>query len=81
VPIRINGYTPIDNGRKAFQIDSSAGFRFGPSTTQGKRFGLMLGYSYDYNGRGIDDVKPVPDFDGPNGAFTYDNILYPAVLM
>jgi hypothetical protein len=70
----IDGYTPIDNGRKAFQIDSSAGFRFGPSSAQGKRFGLMLGYSYDYNGRGIDDVEPVPDFDGPNNAFTYDNL-------
>jgi TonB-dependent receptor len=70
----MDGHTPIDNGRKAFQIDSSAGFRFGPRTAQGKRFGLMLGYSYDYNGRGIDDVEPVPDFDGPNGAFTYDNL-------
>lgn len=70
----IDGYTPIDNGRKVFQIDSSAGFRFGPGTAQGKRFGLMIGYSYDYNGRGIDDVEPVPDFDGPNGAFTFDNI-------
>jgi TonB-dependent receptor len=70
----IDGYTPIANGRKAFQIDSSAGFRFGQNTAQGKRFGLMLGYSYDYNGRAIDDVEPVPDFDGPNGAFTFDNI-------
>jgi TonB-dependent receptor len=70
----IDGYTPIDNGRKAFQIDSSAGFRFGPNTGQGKKFGLMIGYSYDYNGRGIDDVEPVPDYDGPNNAFTYDNI-------
>jgi TonB-dependent receptor len=70
----IDGYTPIDNGRKAFQIDSSLGFRFGPSSGQGKRFGLMLGYSYDYNGRGIDDVEPVPDFDGPNNSFTYDNL-------
>ena len=25
----------------------------------GKRFGVMLGYSYDYNGRGIDDVEPI----------------------
>lgn len=65
-----DGYTPIDNGRKAFQIDSSAGFRFGHE----EKFGLMLGYSYDYNGRGIDDVEPVPDFDGPNNSFTYDNI-------
>jgi hypothetical protein len=70
----IDGYTPIDNGRKAFQIDSSAGFRFGPNSGQGKKFGLMLGYSYDYNGRGIDDVEPVPDYDGPNDSFTYDNI-------
>jgi TonB-dependent receptor len=70
----IDGYTPIDNGRKAFQIDSSAGFRFGPQTKQGKKFGLMVGYSYDYNGRGIDDVEPVPDLDGPNGALSYDNI-------
>lgn len=70
----IDGYTPIDNGRKAFLIDSSAGFRFGPQTSQGKRFGLMLGYSYDYNGRGIDDVEPVPDLDGPNSALSYDNL-------
>ena len=70
----IDGYTPIDNGRKVFQIDSSAGFRFGPQTSQGKRFGLMLGYSYDYNGRGIDDVEPVPDLDGPNSALSYDNL-------
>lgn len=69
-----DGYTPIDNGRKAFQINSSAGFRFGPDSGQGKKFGLMLGYSYDYNGRGIDDVEPVPNFDGPNNSFTYDNI-------
>jgi TonB-dependent receptor len=70
----MDGYTPIDNGRKAFTIDSSAGFRFGPNMQGSKRFGLMLGYSYDYNGRGIDDVEPVPDYDGPNGTFTYDNI-------
>jgi hypothetical protein len=55
------------DGRKAFSINSSAGMRFGP----GKRFGLMLGYSYDYNGRGIDDVEPVPDLDD-NGNTTFD---------
>ena len=49
----MGGYTPIDNDRKMFLINSSAGLRFGP----GKRWGLMLGYSYDYNGRGIDDVE------------------------
>ena len=66
----IDGYTPIDNGRKTFLINSSAGLRFGKD----ERWGVMLGYSYDYNGRGIDDVEPVPNFDGPNNAFTYDNI-------
>jgi len=65
-----DGYTPIDNGRKVFLIDSSAGMRFGPD----KRWGLMLGYSYDYNGRGIDDVEPVPNFDGPNNSFTFDQL-------
>ncbi len=65
-----DGYTPIDNGRKMFLIDSSAGMRFGPD----KRWGLMLGYSYDYNGRGIDDVEPVPNYDGPNNSFTYDQL-------
>jgi len=64
-----DGYTPIDNGRKAFLIDSSAGMRFGPD----KRWGLMLGYSYDYNGRGIDDVEPVPDLDS-NGNTTFDKL-------
>ena len=64
-----DGYTPIDNGRKAFLIDSSAGMRFGPD----KRWGLMLGYSYDYNGRGIDDVEPVPDLDD-NGNITFDKL-------
>jgi len=65
----MDGYTPIDNGRKAFLINSSAGMRFGP----GKRWGLMLGYSYDYNGRGIDDVEPVPDFDD-SGNLTFDKL-------
>lgn len=63
------GNTPIDNGRKLFLINSSAGMRFGPD----KRCGIMLGYSYDYNGRGIDDVEPVPDFDG-NGNLTFDKL-------
>ena len=33
----------------------------------------MLGYSYDYNGRGIDDVEPVPDLDD-NGNITFDKL-------
>jgi len=65
----LDGYTPIDNGRQAFTIDSSAGLRFGPA----KRFGVMAGYSYDYNGRGIDDMEPVPDLDD-SGNITFDKM-------
>src|SRR5580704_867010 len=65
-----DGNTPIDGNRPVFLINSSAGMRFGPS----KRFGFMVGYSYDLNNRGIDDVEPVPDLDGPNGALSFDNI-------
>jgi TonB-dependent receptor len=57
------GWTPIAGTRKVFSVDSSAGMRFGESTPQGKRFGLMMAYSYDSNGRGIDDVEPVPDLN------------------
>lgn len=68
----MDGYTPIANGRKTFTINSSTGFRFGPRSNGGqKRFGLELGYSYDYNGRGIDDVEPAPDLD-QNGDKTFD---------
>jgi len=61
------GHTPIDGGRPVFLINSSAGMRFGTD----KRWGLMLGYSYDLNNRGIDDVEPVPDLDS-NGNTTFD---------
>ena len=67
------GNTPIADGRTSFTIDSAAGMRFGPNTGQGKRFGLMMGYSYDLNERGIDDVEPVPDLDD-NGATTFDKL-------
>jgi TonB-dependent receptor len=65
-----DGNTPIDGNRPVFLINSSAGMRFGPA----KKFGFMIGYSYDLNNRGIDDVEPVPDLDGPNGALSFDNI-------
>jgi TonB-dependent receptor len=69
------GNTPIDGGRQVYTINSSVGLRFGPSSdfNQGKRFGLMLGYSYDANARGIDDVEPVPDLDS-NGNTTFDKL-------
>jgi TonB-dependent receptor len=69
----IGGNTPIAGGRQSFTINSVAGMRFGPNTAQGKRFGVMLGYSYDVNERGIDDVEPVPDLDD-NGDTTFDKL-------
>jgi len=70
----MGGLTPIDNTRKAFSINSSGGLRFGPSATNGSRkFGLELGYSYDDNQRGIDDVEPSPDLD-QNGNKTFDSM-------
>lgn len=55
----LGGYTPIADGRKTFTIGSTAGFRFGPRSNGGqKKLGLELGYSYDYNGRAIDDMEP-----------------------
>src|ERR1700733_3540597 len=70
----IGGYTPIAGTRKVFSINSGAGLRFGPNSSHGKRFGLMGGYSYDYNGRAIDDVEPTPDLDS-NGQTTFDDGL------
>ena len=69
----MGGFTPIDDTRRVFSINSAAGMRFGHNTPQGKRFGLMLGYSYDYNGRGIDDIEPTPDLN-PDGSTLYDEL-------
>jgi TonB-dependent receptor len=57
----VGGYTPIDNGRDVGLINASVGKRFGPNSTFGKRFGVMGGYSYDANARGIDDIEAAPD--------------------
>jgi TonB-dependent receptor len=51
------GYTPIVNGRTLTEEAGTIGRRFGAD----KKFGALLGGSYDWNGRGIDDVEPVPD--------------------
>ncbi len=53
----VGGYTPIIHGRGLTEEAGSIGERFGP----GKRFGALIGGSYDWNGRGIDDIEPVPD--------------------
>jgi len=39
------------------EATGTLGQRFGSQ----KRFGALIGGSYDWNGRGIDDLEPVPD--------------------
>ena len=51
------GYTPIVNGRRVDQFSGTIGQRFGKE----KKLGILFGATYDYNGRGIDDIEPTPD--------------------
>jgi len=53
----MGGYTPIINGRSLTEETGTIGERFGSN----KQFGILVGGSYDWNGRGIDDIEPVPD--------------------
>lgn len=53
----MGGYTPIVNGRGLVETAGTVGQRFGAN----KRFGALIGGTYDWNGRGIDDLEPVPD--------------------
>jgi len=53
----MGGYTPILGGRGVVETTGTMGQRFGTD----KKFGLLIGGSYDWNGRGIDDIEPVPD--------------------
>jgi len=53
----LGGISPILGGRNNYQTTATVGKRFGTS----KKFGALVGFSYDYEGRGIDDVEPVPD--------------------
>ena len=53
----LGGYTPIANGRGLTEDTGTIGGRFGSD----RQFGLLIGGSYDWNGRGIDDIEPVPD--------------------
>ena len=52
----IGGYTPIVGGRTLSEFDGTVGQRFGA----GKKLGILFGGSYDWNGRGINDLEPVP---------------------
>jgi TonB-dependent receptor len=53
----MGGYTPIQGGRNLVETAGTLGQRFGAQ----KKFGLLVGGTYDWNGRGIDDIEPVPD--------------------
>ncbi len=59
----IGGYTPIIGGRAQWMIDGTVGRRF----LSGGKLGALIGLTYDYNGRGINDVEPGPALRG-----TYD---------
>lgn len=52
----LGGYTPIIGGRAVDQFGTTIGKRFGPQ----KRLGVLFGGTYDWNGRGINDIEPVP---------------------
>lgn len=64
----IGGYTPILGGRTLTEMDSYAGERFGKS----KKLGVLIGGSWDWNGRGINDVEPVPTALGCGGGQCID---------
>jgi TonB-dependent receptor len=53
----LGGIIPIEGGRNNYTTTATVGKRFGSS----KKFGVLAGFSYDWEGRGIDDVEPVPD--------------------
>lgn len=61
------GYNPIIGGRSNYQFDGTLGQRF----LMGKKFGALVSASYDWNGRGINDVEPGPALSG-----TYDQRDY-----
>ncbi len=52
----LGGYTPIIGGRGVDQFGGTFGHRFGPN----KKLGILFGGTYDWNGRGINDIEPVP---------------------
>ncbi len=52
----LGGYTPIIGGRGVSQTGATIGQRFGAD----RRLGVLIGGTYDWNGRGINDVEPSP---------------------
>ena len=57
------GYLPILGGRPQYKFDGTVGKRF----FAGKKLGVLIAGSYDWNGLGINDIEPGPALTG-----TYD---------
>lgn len=64
----LGGYTPIQSGRGNTTETATFGRRFGVN----KKFGFIAGGSFDWEGRGIDDIEPVPDQN--NGSTWFDGM-------
>jgi len=64
----LGGYTPIIGGRGVDQFGGTVGHRFGTN----KKLGVLFGGTYDWNGRGINDIEPSPTAD--SAAPHYDSI-------
>jgi TonB-dependent receptor len=62
----MGGYMPILGGRGQVESTATVGQRFGHD----KRFGILIGASYDWTGRGIDDLEPVSDLASLPGGGT-----------
>ncbi|MGO9258442.1 MAG: carboxypeptidase regulatory-like domain-containing protein [Bryobacteraceae bacterium] len=63
----IGGYDKILGGRYNDQFGGTVGHRFGKQ----RQFGFLFGGSYDFNGRGIDNLQPAID-----PASTFSNPIY-----
>jgi TonB-dependent receptor len=57
------GYTNIIGGRWLTAFNGTTGQRFGSR----KQWGVLLGGTYDWNGRGINDLEPLPGVIAFNG--------------
>jgi TonB-dependent receptor len=52
----LGGVTPIIGGRGVSQVNATLGRRFGSDN----KLGVLFGGTYDWNGRGINDIEPSP---------------------
>ena len=63
----VGGYTPIIGGRTVDQMGGTIGKRF----LANKKLGLLVGGTYDFNGRGINDLEPDPQPNANGSATPY----------